>query len=1090
MSDKLFPIPIDRLLKWILVEEKQGQIFGISKDLFFMPKQSDPFRMMRYGQLLETPIGVAAGPHTQLSINIIAAWLTGARYIELKTVQTLDEIEVAKPCIDMQDEGYNCEWSQELKLRQSFDQYLDAWILIHILQHHFGWGEYHEPGMIFNMSVGYDLDGIKSDNMKEFMDLMEDCGTALQARLDRLEPLYPELKNITISSRLTNSVTLSTMHGCPPDEIEKIGRYLIEERNLHTLIKLNPTLLGPDRLRSILNEQLGFKNIQIPDQAFEHDLKYDQALEIIDNLQLSAKRQGVEFGLKLTNTLEVLNLKDLFPKQEKQSYLSGRALHPLSVNLAARLQEDYSGRLDLSFCAGADCFNIAALVACGLSPVTTCSDILKPGGYGRLKQYLDNFRAGFKAMNASDTEQLIMNSASSALDLNQAKLENLTRYADQVISSVEYQRPMPFYPSIKTERKLEQFDCISAPCMEACATDQNIPDYMYYTARGEFDKAYKVITTTNPLPGITGQVCDHLCQLKCTRINYDRPLMIREIKRYVAENHATANPPGKKDFLDVKIAVVGGGPSGLSCAYFLAREGFKVDLFEAKDQLGGMVSGAIPQFRLSTETIVADLKLITDLGVRINYNTVIDEEQFRKLQSSYDYIYLGVGAQSSRKLNIDGDDENHVLDPLEFLLGIKQQDMLPTGADVLIIGGGNTAMDAARTALRQVGNGGCVSIIYRRKIDQMPADWVEIAAAQAEGISISELVAPLKIRRGEPGLILTCCRMKLGEKDSSGRPRPVMLPGTEFELTAEYIIPAVGQDVTVDFISPAELRIDPATQATNIANVFAGGDAIRGAYTIIAAIGDGRRAANNIIRAASNSNPQPTAYRSFKDNAANMQLRLALRDFGSAADGFKALHTTPVKSLITPEQAQAEAARCLFCDEFCDICVTVCPNRANIAYPVDKIDLTIPVAVRNQEQTDIQYAGKFKIDQPTQILNLVDLCNECGNCTVFCPTSGRPFKDKPRLCLSAASYIDEPEGYRLTVAGLKYKSSAGEATLNFEADGYVYETTLLKVRLNAITLAVERVDWKDDQTDNASLEQALKMVVLWKSIRNLPQLQV
>ncbi|MBC8401251.1 MAG: putative selenate reductase subunit YgfK [Candidatus Marinimicrobia bacterium] len=1090
MSDNLYPIPIDRLLKWILAEEQQGSILGIPRQLFFKPNISDPFRIMRYGQLLETPIGVAAGPHTQLSINIIAAWLTGARYIELKTVQTLDEIEVAKPCIDMQDEGYNCEWSQELKLRQSFDQYLDAWILIHILRHKFGWCDNTAPGLIFNMSVGYDLAGLKQANIQEFLNLMEDCSAVLQARLDRLEPLYPELKNIPISQRLTNSVTLSTMHGCPPDEIEKIGRYLIEQRKLHTTIKLNPTLLGPDRLRSILNEQLGFKNIQVPDQAFEHDLKYDQALEIIDNLQLSAKRQGVEFGLKLTNTLEVLNLKDLFSKQEKQAYLSGRALHPLSVNLAAQLQKDYGGRLDLSFCAGADCFNIVALVAGGLSPVTTCSDILKPGGYGRLKQYLDNLRAGFRAMNAADTEQLIMNSASSTLDLNKAKLENLARYADQVVSAVEYQRTIPFFPSIKTEQKLEQFDCISAPCIEACDTDQNIPDYMYYTARGEFDRAYEVITATNPLPGITGQICDHLCQLKCTRINYDRPLMIREIKRYVAENHGVANPPGKRAFLDVKIAVVGGGPSGLSCAYFLAREGFKVDLFEAKDQLGGMVSGAIPWFRLSTETIAADLELIIDLGVHINHNTVIDEEQFRKLQSGYDYIYLGLGAQSSRKLNINGEDEDHVLDPLEFLAGVKQRNMLPTGADVMIIGGGNTAMDAARTALRQVGSGGRVSIIYRRTIDQMPADWAEIAAAQAEGISISELVAPLKIKRGEQGLILTCCRMQLGDKDSSGRPRPVMLPGTEFELSTDYIIPAVGQDVTVDFITPAELKIDPATQATNIANVFVGGDAIRGAYTIIAAIGDGRRAARNIIWAASNSNRQSPVFRSFKDDAANMQLRLTQRDFGTATDGFTALHATPVKSLITPEQAQAEAARCLFCDEFCDICVTVCPNRANLAYPVDPIDFEIPLVIRKNGVTEIQANGHLKIDQPTQILNLADLCNECGNCTVFCPTSGRPFMDKPRLCLSDASYADEPEGYRFTTTGLKYKSSAGEATLNFGAEGYVYETALLTARLNAVTLAVKRIDWKDKRTDRVSLKQALKMIVLWKSIRNLPQFQI
>ena len=158
MSDKLYTYPLDRLLKWILKDIKEEKVFGISKNLFFTPSVNDPFRLSRYGQLLETPIGVAAGPHTQLSQNIILSWLMGARYIELKTVQTLDELEVAKPCIDMTDEGYNCEWSQELKVQQSFDEYLNAWIIIHILNKLFNWN--NDIGTIFNMSVGYNLEGI------------------------------------------------------------------------------------------------------------------------------------------------------------------------------------------------------------------------------------------------------------------------------------------------------------------------------------------------------------------------------------------------------------------------------------------------------------------------------------------------------------------------------------------------------------------------------------------------------------------------------------------------------------------------------------------------------------------------------------------------------------------------------------------------------------------------------------------------------------------------------------------------------------------------------------------------------------------
>ncbi|NHZ87363.1 MAG: putative selenate reductase subunit YgfK, partial [Planctomycetia bacterium] len=276
--------------------------------------------MERYGQTLETPIGVAAGPHTQLAQNIVLAWLFGARYLELKTVQTLDEIEVTKPCIDMTDEGYNCEWSQELKLRQSFDEYLNAWIIIYILRDKFGWSKSENPGFIFNMSVGYDLKGILNANVQEYFALMSNCQSELSKKLESVSTIYPDVKNITIPSQITDNITLSTMHGCPPDEIEKIGKYLIEKRKLHTAIKLNPTLLGPEKLRQILNIDLKFDDITVPDEAFEHDLKYNDAIALIKNLQKSATQNNVEFGLKLTNTLEVLNARQVLPKQEATNY--------------------------------------------------------------------------------------------------------------------------------------------------------------------------------------------------------------------------------------------------------------------------------------------------------------------------------------------------------------------------------------------------------------------------------------------------------------------------------------------------------------------------------------------------------------------------------------------------------------------------------------------------------------------------------------------------------------------------------------------------------------------------------------------------
>jgi putative selenate reductase len=258
-------ISIEKLFYLIDSEyNSRREIFGIPEELFFNNAMNPGIGMNIFGHRLNTPVGVAAGPHTQLAQNIISAWLCGASYIELKTIQTLDELEISKPCIDMQDEGYNCEWSQELRIPESFEEYLKAWILIHLLQHKFGWDRQHKRGFIFNMSIGYNFEGIQNENMQWFLKSMSDCREAKEKMINDLLSFYPELANITIPDRISDNITLSTMHGCPPDEIEKIGHYLLKEKKLHTLVKLNPTLLGKDELRDILNNKLGFKNT-IPD---------------------------------------------------------------------------------------------------------------------------------------------------------------------------------------------------------------------------------------------------------------------------------------------------------------------------------------------------------------------------------------------------------------------------------------------------------------------------------------------------------------------------------------------------------------------------------------------------------------------------------------------------------------------------------------------------------------------------------------------------------------------------------------------------------------------------------------------------------
>jgi putative selenate reductase len=404
------------------------------------------------------------------------------------------------------------------------------------------------------------------------------------------------------------------MHGCPPEEVEKIGRYFVTERNLNTTIKLNPTLLGPERLRGILNDKLGFETV-VPDLAFEHDLKYPDGVALIRALLADAENSGVAFNIKLTNTLETSNQEQNLPKNEQMVYMSGRALHPISINLAARLQTEFEGALDISFSAGTDCFNFAAVIACGLRPVTVCSDILKPGGYGRLSQYLEELGKAILDSGAKTIEDFILTRSGNIEDQKKAGLKNLEAYAEAVSENDAYQKTRFPYENIKTHRELNTFDCIAAPCMTTCPVSQDIPGYMYYTARGDYATAHQVILETNPFPNIQGMVCDHLCQTKCTRINYDDPLLIREIKRFIAQRSDRTGGLKAAPSNGIKVAIIGAGPSGLACAHFLALDGFEVQMFESKGFAGGWASDAIPTFRLDEASIREDIDAILGLGV-------------------------------------------------------------------------------------------------------------------------------------------------------------------------------------------------------------------------------------------------------------------------------------------------------------------------------------------------------------------------------------------------------------------------------------------------------------------------------------------
>ncbi|MEN8222606.1 MAG: putative selenate reductase subunit YgfK [Acidobacteriota bacterium] len=1019
-SDKFYPLPVNELYNWIKNERKTGYIFGIPEELFFRPSTGDRFRTKRFGQLLETPVGLAAGPHTQLAPNIIAGWLTGARYIELKTIQDLDMIEVTKPCIDMRDEGYNCEWSQELNIEQSFLEYLKAWILLHLLKHELGIGSSDEEGFIFNMSAGYDLAGIKGEKVTGFLENMRNSSEHKNGLIDELSRSFPDIRDIHVPDMISDNITVSTMHGTPPEEIEKIGRYFIEEAGLHTTIKLNPTLLGREKVREIINRDLGY-DIVIPDSAFEHDIKYSDALDLVKNLKETAEKHNTFFGIKLTNTLESINSGEIFPGEEKMAYMSGRALHPVSVNIASMFRKDLPDGVDISFSAGADAFNIPDLISCGLMPVTISSDILKPGGYGRIRQYITKLDEAISGSGSESIDEYIRSSSREAKNTTAgAALKNIRSYAAETIRSGKYRREGFKKKDTKTERKLDLFDCIKAPCTDSCGTSQDVPGYLYLTSEKKFGDAFKTIIKTNSFPNTTGMVCDHQCQIKCTRSNYDNPLKIREVKRFLAENYG--EKPGKKMPASQKgtgtIAIIGAGPSGLSCARYLSETGFTVNIYEKEEVPGGMIGMVIPDFRLGSRALEKDIERISDPETIIRYKNNIGPEEFAKIRSENKYVYISTGAQESIRLEIEGIDSPGVLDPLQFLSKIKSGSEADIGEKIAVIGGGNTAIDSARTALRIAGENAEVTILYRRTKKEMPADSAEVISAIEEGVKLIELITPERVVTDSNGNVsgLRCIRTRLGDMDMKGKRYPVKIDGSETDLVFDTIIPAVGQKTAPDLFDKNVLNLKKEGRLFRDKNILVGGDAGPGSSTIVNAVGDGKAAAEIII-SESGLMPEKTGP-DYKKEISSRELRLkkAQRQFGQPLKELppvQRLKAGPVISVMTESEAVEEAERCLLCDELCDICVTVCPNRANIAYNCEPVSIDIPVYVKRGNLVKIAGEEKFEILQADQIMNITDLCNHCGNCTTFCPSSGKPFRDKPRLALSAQSFKNENNAFHI-----------------------------------------------------------------------------
>jgi putative selenate reductase len=1071
--------PFEVILTWILKEfEEKHSIFGIHHSLFYIPSKENPYAIKNmFGSYLATPIGTAAGPHTQLTQNIICSWLSGGRFIELKTVQIMDELEISRPCIDMEDEGYNVEWSQELKLDQSANEYIKAWALIHILHNMLGFT--HLPvGTIFNMSVGYNLEGIKSPAMTRFMNRMADASEEIAQIKAIIEDQFPQFADLEIPTQLTNNVTLSTMHGCPPDEIGKIACYLMEEKKMHTTVKLNPTLLGKEGLMSIVHDDLGYKDIVIPDDVFAHDLQYERALELIKMLQKVAAEQKLIFGIKLTNTLAMKNYKGNLPGDEM--YMSGRALYPIAMNLYDKILKEFRGDLHVSYSAGADAFNLTDILASGAKSVTVASDLLKPGGYSRFVQYLENLKNEMAKRGARTLEELASN-----------KMVNLENAAAEALINKRYKKSYHPYDLPKVSSNLDMFDCVTAPCIEQCSVCQDVPEYAWLIANGEYDKALEVILARNPLPAINGYICTHLCQTRCTRNNYDEPVAIRALKRFAVEKGQVTKLT--KNMTNKKAAIIGGGPSGLAAAAFLALNGIQTTIYEGKDKAGGMPAIA-PAFRIPQDVVQKDIDRITDMGVKIVLSHPITTPPEELLKDGFDAVYVACGFSKDARLNIPGMEAKGVYSALELLELVVKGEKPDLGSNVLVIGGGNTAMDAARTAQQITGKP--VTVVYRRTKQEMPATDEEKEELFEEGNRLEALATPTQvIVKDDQVVALECLRNQLGEADTDGRRNPVSIPGSEFVIKADSIIIAIGQRPDVTFLNGSSvfqhkngtIAVDAKTGMTDKTGVYAGGDATRGPAIVIQACEDGRRAAESICQEFGIVFEQGTCSKTILSEAEILKVKQvrARKEVQLRPDKLPVVERIGfnlIEQTFTEEAAHQEAARCMQCSTFCDKCVEVCPNRANYTYIISPIRTTLSKLTCQNGILMVVGKESFTISQHRQIIHLDDFCNECGNCASFCVHNGKPYVDKPRLFLRENDFKQEKDNAFYIQGNTIYRRADSiESKLSVEKDGAVFENPFVTIQITP-DFAIKEMALKKEFTETLSLREAVQMALIFQGI--------
>jgi putative selenate reductase len=475
---ELVPSPFRDLVTRLRREPQvQETLFGLPQTRWYQPDPAVPdLGVSFHGRHAGTPVGPAAGPHTQMAQNLLLCYAAGARILELKTVQVNDRLTIPRPCIDMAGAGYNVEWSQELTTEESAREYVAGAMLIEMFRHG-EWGAANgldraAGDVIYDVSVGYDLRGIQSDKVCRFLDAMRDAGEIVERLRAEIPAGCAKERDLAYPTELSTSITLSTFHGCPADEIERIAEFLLGEKGFDVCVKLNPPMLGRDRLEHLLHEVMGYRDIEVHPQAYTSGLPFQHAVELCRRLMSFAERRGRRFGVKLCNTLEVRNHRSFFPADCNVMYLSGQPLYVIVMTLADTLRQAIGMDLPMSYSGGIDKWNFPDAVAGGFVPVTVCTDLLRAGGYGRLPAYLQRLADEMRQVSAKDIDTFIRNrggDGATAESTAAAAQRNLAQAAERARTEDRYQAAVVHKQPKRLDSALKTFDCISCDkCIPVC----------------------------------------------------------------------------------------------------------------------------------------------------------------------------------------------------------------------------------------------------------------------------------------------------------------------------------------------------------------------------------------------------------------------------------------------------------------------------------------------------------------------------------------------------------------------------------------------------------------------------------------------